>query len=242
MKTVFITGSGRRLGKELATMFAENEWNIGLHYFFSETDALETFNELKGKVQKISCMKADVQNYTEFRECVRKTSEIIGVPDVFVNNAGIFPNMQPLAEITPEDWDLVMNINLRSGFYAAKKYSELLKESGKKCGRIINIASLGGMEIWKHRITYNVSKSGLITLTKALAREMAPEVSVNAVCPGTIIMNEPSGWPEINVSRIPMGRYGTPEDVFSAVQYFAECPAFLTGQVLIIDGGNHLIK
>ena len=242
MKTVFITGSGKRLGKELAMRFAGSGWNIGLHYFSSEAEAIETYSSIKKIADRVSLVKSDVRDYDEFRASVVASSKEIGFPDVFINNAGIFPKRRALSEISPEEWNNVLATNLTGTFYAAKIYSELMNDCGCKSGRIINIASLGGVEIWKGRIPYNVSKAGVITLTKTLARELAPNISVNAVCPGTIVMDEAAKEREIDLSKIPMGRYGSPDDIFSAVRYFAECPMFITGQILMVDGGNHLIK
>jgi NAD(P)-dependent dehydrogenase (short-subunit alcohol dehydrogenase family) len=114
-----------------------------------------------------------------------------------------------------------------------------------KQARIINISSLGGINIWKDRIDYNVSKSALIQLTKVLARALAPQISVNVVCPGYIDLSEHKSKNEnkekMSLQKIPMNRYGTVEDVFEAVYFFSSCSQFITGQVLIVDGGQSLI-
>lgn len=240
MKTVFITGSGRRIGRGLALKFAELGWNVGLHYFQSQEMAERTHAEVLSFGVKSSIVRFDVKNYGDFRLGMQKSIDEVGIPDVLINNSGIFPRAKTLMELSVEDWNSAMNTNMRSAFFSAKIFAEFARDNSK----IINIASIGGLEIWKNRIPYNVSKAGLIQLTKALARELAPKIAVNAICPGTIIIpNEKAeDSSEINVSRIPMNRYGNIDDIFDAVKFFSECSQFITGQILNVDGGYHLVR
>lgn len=240
MKTVFITGSGRRMGRGIALEFAKLGWNVGLHYLQSQEMAEKTLDEVLNLGVKASLVRFDVRNYSDFRLGLQKSIEEVGVPDVLINNSGVFPKRKTLMELSVEDWNSAMNTNMRSAFFAAKIFSEYAKDNS----RIINIASLGGLEIWKNRIPYNVSKSGLIHLTKALARELAPKIAVNAICPGTILIpnEQAADTSEIDVNKIPMQRYGNIADIFDAVKFFAECSQFITGQILNVDGGYHLAR
>ena len=234
MPLIMISGSGRRLGRGLAIEFAKKGWDLAVHYNSSGEMAERTKSEIEALGSKCHLVKADVLNESEVNAAVAETVTGIGCPDVLINNAGIYPPKAPLSEISSEMWDEVMSVNLRGEFYFAKAFAAIAGENA----RIINIASLGGLEIWKERIPYNVSKAAVIQLTKALARELAPKISVNCICPGTIdipgekAVEEPN-FPE---SRIPMQRYGTVSDVFDAAYFFATLlqiyyrPGFVSGR------------
>jgi pteridine reductase len=240
MKNIIITGSGKRIGRALALKFAEKGWNVTIHYNSSKDAAEKTLEEVRKYDVKTSIVKADVKNYNELKLAFEKSADEIGLPDVLVNNSGIFPSNRKIENIDDVFWDDVINTNLRGEFFASKIFSEITKEKS----RIINFASLGAFEIWKEKTPYNVSKAGVIQLTKALARELAPRISVNSVSPGTIVMpGEPGPDPNnINLNKIPMGRYGNTDDVFDAVYFFATCSDFITGQNISVDGGYHLFK
>jgi 3-oxoacyl-[acyl-carrier protein] reductase/pteridine reductase len=228
------------MGRAMAIEFAKKGWNIGLHYNSSEEKANETESLIKDLGVKCYKVKFDVRDFSAYKRGFQNIVEKLGVPNVFINNAGVFPKRKSLDNIELSDWDDTLNINLRGEFYGAKIFSEYA-ESGAK---IINIASLGALEVWKNRIPYNVSKAGIIQLTKALARELAPKISVNCICPGTIVMpgEAAADSSEIDVQKIPMSRYGNTQDIFDAVYFFAECSPFITGQIINVDGGYHLSR
>lgn len=239
-KTVFITGSGKRIGRALAYNFAELGWNVAVHYNSSENEANKTFEYLQKFDIKSTLVKADIQKYNEIKKAIYKAKEDLGEIDVLINNAGVFPPKTPINDIDSEFWDFTLNINLRGEFFVSKIFSEFAKSGSK----IINFASLGAFEIWKHKIPYNVSKAGVIQLTKALARELAPNIAVNSISPGTInIPNEIGPEPNlISTEKIPMGRHGNTDDIFEAVYFFATCSNFITGQNISVDGGYHLSR
>ena len=239
MGIVLITGSGKRIGRGLAISFAEKGWDVIIHYNTSEEKAKETENHIKNLGVKAVIVKADIRNYQEIKDAFESGVKEVGMPDVLVNNAGIYPPPTQLKDISDRMWDDTLNINLRGEYYFSKIFSVKAKE-----GRIINFSSLGGLEVWKHRIPYNVSKAGVIQLTKALAKELAPNFSVNCICPGTIEIPEepPIEKTKINVDKIPMNRYGNVNDIFDAVYFFSNCSKFITGQVLCVDGGYHIAR
>ncbi|OGU40109.1 MAG: hypothetical protein A2X61_06905 [Ignavibacteria bacterium GWB2_35_12] len=239
MGIVLITGSGKRIGRGLAISFAEKGWDVIIHYNTSEEKAKETENHIKNLGVKAVIVKADIRNYQEIKDAFESGVNEVGMPDVLVNNAGIYPPETRLKDISDNMWDDTININLRGEYYFTKVFSDKAKE-----GRIINFSSLGGLEIWKHRIPYNVSKAGVIQLTKALAKELAPNFSVNCICPGTIEIPEepPIEKTKINVDKIPMNRYGNVNDIFDAVYFFSNCSKFITGQILCVDGGYHIAR
>jgi len=239
MPLTFITGGGKRLGRGLAVEFAKKLWDVAIVYNSSQKEALQTFEELKTFGTKISLLKADVTNKKEIEDAFKKVTMEIGVPDVLINNAGVFPPLLKLDEITEDIWAQTLNINTNGAFITSQAFARI----ALKGARIVNIASLGGLEVWKHRIPYNVSKAALIQLTKALARELAPNISVNCVNPGTVLMPdelESHDTTLFELEKIPMQRYATVSDIFDAVWFFSTCSHYITGQMITVDGGYHL--
>jgi len=240
MSLVLITGSGRRIGKGLAIEFARKGWDIIIHYNKSEKEAEETEKYItKNFGVKIRKFPLDLKQTKAIEKTFENVFKECGIPDVLVNNAGIFPLRSSLDELEEQVWEETIAVNLKAYLFVAKVFSKFAREGAK----IINIGSLGGIETWKGRIPYNISKAGVIQLTKSLAKELAPKISVNCVNPGTIfIPYEPNqiDSPLIPPDKIPMQRYGTILDVFDAVYFFATCSNFITGQVINVDGGYHL--
>ena len=159
--------------------------------------------------------------------------------DLLVNNAAIFPPAKKFTEITDELWDYVISTNLSGQFYCARAAARLMEEHG---GKIINLASLGGLQAWPEHISYNVAKAGVIMLTKSLSKALAPKITVNAIAPGTIIIpGEESGEiKHIDEKKIPLQRYGEVGDIISALLYLAHAD-YVTGQILTVDGGRAVL-
>lgn len=238
MATAFITGSGRRLGRGLAIQFALKGWDIIIHYNSANEQAKQTADDIKKIGRNVVMFASDVKEQENFTNAFYNCLGNIEYPKVLVNNAAIYPASRKLADTETEFWDEVIDTNLKSYFYISKLFSK----GAEKGSRIINIASLGAFQIWKGRIPYNVSKAGVIQLTKALARDLAPNISVNSVSPGSIdIENEaPSEGLALKVENIPMQRYGKISDVFDAVYFFATASLYITGQNINVDGGYYL--
>ncbi len=229
------------MGKGLALRFAEKGWDVAVHYGKSENQTIDTVEEIRGKGVKAYPFQADVRNGDECEKAMNAAASELGVPDVLVNNAGVFPEAKEVAEISTDFWNDVINVNLRGEFHFARSFAKIAKEGA----RIINIASLGALEVWKGRLPYNVSKAGVVQLTKALALNLAPEISVNAVCPGAISMPDEITDADafrVNTKKIPMGRYGTVSDIFDATYFFATASSYITGQIITVDGGYHLAR
>ncbi|MFA7325389.1 MAG: SDR family oxidoreductase [Candidatus Kapaibacterium sp.] len=237
MSVVFITGAGKRIGKSLAINFAKKGWDVAINYNSSESLALETADICRTHGVQAKVYKADVSNKAEIIKAIDKSIEELGLPDVLVNNAGVFPERTKIADIEESLIDSTFGINLKGEFFTSQYFSQLAKPNS----RIINIASLGAYEIWKGRLPYHVSKSALIQMTRALAVELAPNISVNSVSPGAIkVKDDPAKDSSlISVDKIPMKRYGTPEDIFDAVYFFATTTSYITAQNITVDGGYH---
>lgn len=236
MPTVYITGSARRIGKGLAIEFAKKGFDVVIHYNNSPIGDVErVLAEVKSYGVKCVAVKADLQDEAQVVKAFAQALEAIGEINVLINNSGVFPARKSLLDTSLAEWDTAMNINLRGQFIMAREFAKQATQGS----RIINIASLGGLEIWKNRIPYNVSKAGIIQLTKALARELAPKISVNCVCPGVINIPEEPADSVISSDKIPMGRFGNLQDLFDAVYFFASASCYITSQILCVDGGYH---
>lgn len=245
-KYVLITGSAKRLGRACALRFAQRGYNIILHYHTSADRALLTAEELRRFGVNVIIVHGDISDEQEIIGIFHSLAEQGILPSIVVNNAGIFPEKMVIRDIDMSLWDEIYHINLRSQFLVAREFVRLVESYLlDDVLRIINISSLGGRETWKNRAPYNVSKSGVIQLTKSLASELAPKFAVNCVCPGAI--SQPDDFAEqdnglVPLSRIPMQRYGTADDIFDAIYFFSTCSPYITGQILTVDGGYHLSR
>jgi len=239
-RVVFITGSGRRIGRALALGFARNGCDVAIHYGHAREEAETTLASVRELGVRADVFQADVRDRAAIRGAIFAAADRLGGLDVLVNNAGVYPPATPLAEVTEEAWRGVIETNLYGEFFAAQAASELMLAGGGdgEAGRIVNISSLGAVQIWKDRIAYNVSKAAVVQLTRALARALAPRIAVNSVAPGAIeIPQEPAGGSLLDAGRIPMRRYGSVDDVFNAVWFFAATATYVTGQTIVVDGG-----
>jgi 3-oxoacyl-[acyl-carrier protein] reductase/pteridine reductase len=239
MPVVFITGGARRIGKGLATRFAQHGYDVGIIYHTSENAAHDLQNELTANGLRCSITQADVSIAAELTLGLDQLMQQLGEPDVIVSNAGVFPPQRAVKQLTVDNILATLHVNTLPLFTIAKWYQAL------PVGRLISISSLGAFEIWMDRVDYNLSKTALVNLTQSLARALAPSHTVNSVAPGAIMVEgEPSEADEelARLKRIPMGRYGTPDDIFDAVWFFATASTYITGQVLVVDGGYRLVR
>ncbi len=238
-KVALITGSGRRLGRRSALALAEDGWNIVVNYAHSAKDAADTLRDIKALGVDAISVKADITSSKQVDAMFNQAFGHFGRIDLLVNNAAIFPPPRKLAEITDDLWDYVISTNLTGQFYCARAAAKLMEERG---GKIINLASLGGFQVWPEHIPYNVAKSGVIMLTKALSKALAPKVTVNAIAPGTIIIpgEESEEIRHIEERKIPLQRYGEAGDIISALLYLAHAD-YVTGQILTVDGGRAVL-
>ena len=244
MPVVFITGGARRIGRGLALRFASQGYDVGITYHTSTREASDVVGRISAAGVKAASVQCDVADSAALEAALVQMTTQIGLPDVIVSNAGVFPPRRTIHEITMQDLDDTMSVNTKPLLTIAKTYVNML-ESTDRTGRIISLSSLGAVEIWKDRIDYHVSKAALVQLVKALARSLAPTISVNTVAPGSIIFpdeGDEAGADLISTSRIPMGRHGTADDIFDAIWFFATSSPYITGQFLAVDGGYHLVR
>ena len=230
-KVVLVTGGAKRIGREIALRLAAEGARVAIHYNTSREEAERTAAECGGA--ELFC--ADLENVAAIQEMFQQVDQRLGGLDFLVNNAARFTMLDPL-EITEADWDSIHNVNLKATFFCAQEAARRMKVRG--AGRIVNISSMGGIRPWADHAHYCASKAGVIMLTKSLAKAWAPQITVNSVAPGVISFgeeNEPTVAPMIRAT--PAQRFGTGAELADAVLYFLECPDFITGQVLAVDGG-----
>ena len=236
-RVALVTGAAKRVGRSIALELAARGAKVVVNYRGSTAEAAEVVREIEQYGGKAAAIQANVSQRKEVERLVAETERIFGGLDVLVNNAGMFQHV-PFAEITDEQWNGIIATNLTSQFLCAQIAAPLLRKSGR--GRIVNLASLGGLLAWPGYVHYCVSKAGVIQLTRCLARALAPEITVNAIAPGTITFEGDA--PERAgdyIQRAPLRRTGKGSDIAEAVAYFAEAD-FVTGQILAVDGGRAL--
>jgi NAD(P)-dependent dehydrogenase (short-subunit alcohol dehydrogenase family) len=234
-----VTGSGRRLGKHIAIALAKRGYDIVVVYKTSEEGAKETARSVEALGRRGFTVQADVSVPTDVERLVSQSMDNYHRIDVLVNNAGIF-SRTPWDSIDLETWRKFLDTNLTGAFLCLQQAGREMVKQGH--GRIINIASIGGIQAWPKHIPYSISKSGVISLTRCFARALAPKVMVNAIAPGTIIMDgeENPTITHIPVERIPMKRYGVASDITSVVVFLATLATYITGQVFPVDGGRSI--
>ncbi len=241
-QTALITGGGRGIGKAIAEALARNGVNIAV-VDIDIAIAQETSSELERLGVKSIAMKADVSNAADVSSIFETTVREFGSIEILVNNAGITRDGL-LLRMKEEDWDAVININLKSVFLCCKEAVKVM--SKKRYGRIINIASVVAFMGNPGQANYSASKAGIVGLTKTIAKEYASrDITVNAVAPGFIKTAMTESLPE-NVKQemlkaIPMGRFGSVEDVANAVLFLAAPGSgYITGHVVHVNGGMYM--
>ena len=236
-KTALITGGAIRIGKDICKKLHENGYNIICHYNKSENEAKDLkseLNQLRENSCEIFCL--DLNDLEQVDELITKISNNFNSLDVLVNNASSFFKTD-IENHDDSDWDDLINSNLRGPFLLSRHCKKILSKSN---GLIINISDAMVNRGMKNYVIYSMAKAGLENLTKTLAREFAPEVRVNAVAPGAILLpSDGSSVEEELISEIPLNRIGTEKDISEAVVGLTKF-TYVTGQILKIDGGRSL--
>lgn len=239
-KVILVTGGARRVGAAICRRLHQSGANLMIHYHSSGNEARALQQELDGRrAGSVALIEADLLNLPALPGLIDDTVQRFGRLDVLINNASSF-YPTALGEITGQDWDDLIGTNLKAPLFLSQAAAAHLKLSR---GCIVNIVDICAEKPMKNFPVYSVAKAGLVALTKSLAREMGPEVRVNAVAPGTII------WPEDNslfdeksreqiVRQTLLKRVGEPEDIARAVHFLIEEAPYITGQMIAVDGGR----
>jgi pteridine reductase len=240
-KVALITGGARRIGREIARRLHKEGMRVMIHYRSSRDDANALLSALNtSRADSAASVRADLANATAPEQMLLETVHTFGRLDALINNASTF-YPTPIKDATEEQWNDLMAINLKAPFFLSQAAASLLVEYE---GCIVNIVDIYGRRPLKSHPIYSAAKAGLIMLTRALARDLAPSVRVNAVAPGAVL------WPETDadevsqqriIARTPLKRMGTPAEIAAAVVFLIRDAGFSSGQVIAVDGGRSVV-
>jgi pteridine reductase len=237
-RVALVTGAGRRVGRALALALAGRGMHVAVHYHASEHEAEVTGHALAALGVRTARFGADLADAAAAVDLPRRVAAHFGQLDVLVNSAGIMVRAA-LEETTPALWDQVMDLNCRACFFTVQGAAAALRAAR---GKVVNLADVGGLEPWPRYLAHCVSKAGVVMLTRALARALAPDVTVNAIAPGAVL--PPDEWDDAAREHLarttPLRRLGSPGDVAAAMLYLLEGGDYVTGTVLVVDGGRML--
>jgi pteridine reductase len=237
-KVVLITGAARRVGATIARTLQAAGANVMIHYRNSEAEAQALAHELNSlRGGSVALVSGDLLDLRKHDKLIAATLKTFGQLDVLINNASTF-YPTPVGEITEDHWEDLLGSNLKAPLFLTQAAAPALRATR---GLVLNIADIHGMRPLRRYTTYSVAKAGLIMLTKSLARELGPQVRVNAICPGPVM------WPEDRadralqkkiIERTQLKRPGAPEDVARAALFLCADAPYVTGQILAVDGGR----
>ena len=235
-RIALVTGAGRRVGQAIALGLAQAGCDVAVHYHATAAGAEQTAAQIRAIGRTAALVPADLRDPLAARGLAGRAAAAFGGRlDVLVNSAAIMVQ-QPLEQVTPDSWDATLDLNLRAPFFVAQGAIDYLRRAR---GRIVNIADVAALEPWPTYLPHSVSKAGVVMLTRGLARALAPDIAVNAVAPGAVLL--PEAWDDETRAHFarttPLGRLGSPADVVGAVRYLLESD-YVTGTVLVVDGGR----
>jgi len=234
-KCVLITGGARRLGRASALALARAGADVAITFLRSAKEAQHTVIDLSSLGVRAVALRCDITDEKSVKEAVKDAAKELGGIDLLVNNAANYEAAE-FSRLTAKQWDAIFAANARGPFLVSRECVRFLK---RRRGRIINLGSLGGLRPWAANAHYCSSKAAVHMLTKVMAKALAPEIAVNCVAPGMIDLGEKSGAAFLKkmAKQTPAQRNGTGDDVAAAVLFFATAPHFITGQIVVVDGG-----
>ncbi|MBE0659551.1 MAG: SDR family oxidoreductase [Bryobacteraceae bacterium] len=235
-KTILVTGAARRIGRAIAIKLASAGARVLIHYGTSREEA----ESAAAECGNAAIFQADLAKFSEIGRLFAEIAQREPRLDALVNNAARFTRIHPL-EVTEADWDFIHDVNLKAYFFCAQQAALLMRRNPGGEGRIVNISSMGAFGAWPEYVHYCASKAGVTGMTRALAKALAPAITVNAVAPGIIPFEELENERiQRMIKSTPAGRPGTGEEIAEAVLYFLTAGDFVTGQTLQVDGGMGL--
>lgn len=236
-RAALVTGAAKRLGRVVALRLAREGADVAVHYGKSSAEAEELVSEIEKLGRRAAAFPAELTDVAAIRKLVVDVAAHYGRLDILVNSAANFLETK-FAETTEAKWDASLDTNLKAPFFCSQAAAPHLAKSGR--GVVINFADIGGLLGWREFLPHSISKAGIILMTRVLAKELAPNVRVNALAPGTITMpGDPPEWEQEFILRAPLKRSGRPEEIADAIMFLIGAE-FVTGHVLVIDGGRTL--
>ena len=240
MKTIFVTGGAKRIGKAIVELFASDGWKVIIHYNSSKKEADELANKInKDNPDTARAVQGNLDKEADIVKILNDINDMFPSLDLLVNNASTF-YPTPIEEISADHWEKLIGSNLKGPLFLIQGLKEKLKASN---GSIINITDTNLSKGVPNYSIYSAAKAGLEAITKGLARELAPEIKVNAIAPGAMLEPPDVTWTEDQknkvIESIPLNRMGSEQDIAEAVKFLAHCE-YITGQVVKVDGGRSL--
>ena len=239
-RVALVTGGAKRIGREIALALARRGAGVGITYRASAAEAVETLREFRELGSAAVAVQCDQRDPEQIQGAARYVEAELGPVDVLVNNAAIF-HRTPFAEATLEDWDEHLETNLRGPWLWAKALAPGMQARGE--GVILNLIDIAAERPYPGYLPYTASKAGLVALTRGLARALAPQVRVNGIAPGVVLMPDefPEAQAETLIKRTPLRREGSPADIAATALYLIEGSDFITGVIAPVDGGLRLV-
>ncbi|MFL5620892.1 MAG: SDR family oxidoreductase [Gemmatimonadaceae bacterium] len=236
-RVALVTGAGRRVGRAIALALGARGMRVVVHFNGSEAGADETARLINAAGGQAIVERADLAHVESAHDLVDRAVAWRGTLTALVNSAAIMLRT-PVGETTAADWDTMFAINVRAPYFLSQRAAPALAASE---GAIVNIADLAAFESWPAYVPHGMTKASVVQMTRAMARALAPEVRVNAVAPGVVLL--PEGWSEDEAEHLrsttPLRRLGSPEDVAQSVVFLLEA-RYVTGEVIRVDGGRHI--
>ncbi len=243
-RTALVTGGARRIGRAIALGLAEWGVNVAVHYQSSGDAAKQTVADLKALGLNADAFQADFRDVTSIDPMVAEIAKELGPISILINNAAVY-DRTPFGETTEAAWDRLLDINLKAAFFVTQAVSRRLLDatdgpSAEVKAKIIMIADIAGLRPWSGYIPYSVSKAGLIAMSQALAKQLAPLITVNAIAIGTVLPADDLDAQQRTklAEQSLLKRIGDPADVTAAVRFLLEGSDFITGETLVVDGGR----
>jgi 3-oxoacyl-[acyl-carrier protein] reductase len=242
-KVALVTGGGTGIGRAIALALAGQGAAVAVNYSRSRAEAEEAAHEIEARGSRALVVRADVSSDAETRAMLAEVEAFGGRLDLLVNNAGTttFVPFADLDALTEEMWDRVWAVNVKGTFFVTRQATPMLRRSGS--GLVLNIASVAGITGFGSSMAYCASKAAVISLTKSLAKALAPAIRVNAIAPGFVDSRWTAGQDEYRARHLeltPLGRLAQPEDIAEVALGFATGAGMVTGQVVVVDGGRIL--
>jgi len=228
-----VTGAAHRLGKVFALTLARQGFDIVLHYHQSSADAIQTKAEIESLGRGVTLAEADLTDPAQIQSLVSKIESL----KILVNSAAFMPSGN-VDLLSLENWDQSLDLNLRAPFLLAQEVAQKMAQGGL----IVNITDVGAQKAWSRYPSYTVSKAALESLTRILARALAPTIRVNAIAPGFVLQSDivsAEEWDRL-IKRVPLKRPARPDEIASALEFLLQ-NEYITGQTIVVDGGYSLI-
>jgi len=236
-RVALVTGAGRRVGRAIAIALGARGMRVVVHYNGSAEGAHETARLIRDRGGLATLIQADLSDVASAEQLIDRTLDAEGALAALVNSAAVMLR-SPVGETTAAQWDDMFALNVRAPYFLAQRAAPALRDAH---GAIVNIADLAAFETWPAYVPHGVTKAAIVQMTRGLAHALAPDVRVNAVAPGVVLL--PEGWSDADAEHLrrttPLQRLGTPDDVAGAVAYLLEAD-YVTGEVIRVDGGRHV--